>query len=228
MRLPNLACILCHQYSDEPVCRYCKFDTRFLLQLNYRNNLLCYPAISQQFRHVSYDRLLACGEYQWPFDTLVHKMKFRRCHISPVILAEWFVEHCIHEDTLLPDCLLPVPIHFRRFLQRHYNQALALAKLIGKQIGRPVEARWATRRNGKAQHLLTKADRLLNLREAFQVSVPDNVHHVAIIDDVMTTGVTADVLARQLKAHNPDLLVDIWVMAITCRNPLPQRVKCAD
>ncbi len=220
MRHPNLACMLCNQYSDVPVCTFCKFDTRFLLQLNYHGNLLRYPAISQQFRHTGYSCLRACGEYVWPFDTLIHNTKFKRCLISPSILAEWFVEMCLDDDTLLPDCLLPVPIQLRRFIRRQFNQSTEIARHIGKAIQRPVKPDWATRTGGKTQSGLSRADRLLNLRQAFTVTAPEDVHHVAIIDDVMTTGTTADVLARQLRAHNPDLIVEVWAIAITLRKPL--------
>lgn len=225
MQIPNLACLLCHQYSPTAVCDYCKFDTRSMLQLNYDGNLLRYPVISKQFRHSAYDGLLALGEYAWPFNALIQRMKFSRCMASTDILARWFVEQCIDTETLLPDCLLPVPVHFRRFLHRRFNQSAQLAKRIGEQIQRPVCYDWASRKLGKAQHTLSKADRLLNLRNAFSVSLPASFHHVAIIDDVMTTGVTADVLAKQLRTQHPELIVDIWVMALTCKTPLRQRTR---
>lgn len=228
MRVPNLACLLCHQYSPATVCDFCKFDTRFILQLNYYGNLLRYPVISKQFRHTAYDGLLALGEYAWPFDELIHRMKFHRCLASIDLLANWFVEQCMDEETLLPDCLLPVPVHFQRFLHRRFNQSAQLAKRIGAKIQRPVLYDWASRKYGKAQHTLSKADRLLNLRSAFSVALPASFHHVAIVDDVMTTGVTADVLAKQLRAQHPDLIVDIWVMALTCKTPLRYRTRCVD
>ncbi|MEG3765505.1 hypothetical protein [Alteromonas sp. 14N.309.X.WAT.G.H12] len=228
MKLPNFACLLCQQYSDHPVCEYCKTDTCFLAKGGYKDNLLTYPQIRRQFRHSGYDNLYACGEYQWPFTDLVHNMKFHRCLTSARILADWFVEFCIHEDTLLPDCLLPVPVHFRRFMHRRFNQAAVIARHISNQIDRPVYHDWACRKGGKTQHKLSRSQRLLNLRRAFSTSIPHDVHHVAIIDDVMTTGVTADVLAKQLRAHQPALIIDIWVMALTTCNPLIQRTRCAD
>ncbi|MBU2978362.1 hypothetical protein [Alteromonas sp. C1M14] len=228
MELPNFACLLCQQYSDHPICEYCKTDTCFLANAGYKDNLLFYPQISRQFRHSGYHTLYACGEYQWPFTDLIHRMKFHRCLTSARILANWFVEFCIHEDTLLPDCLLPVPVHFRRFVGRRFNQAAVIARHIGNQIDRPVCYNWAHRHGGKAQHTLTRSQRLLNLRSAFTTSITADYHHVAIIDDVLTTGVTADVLAKQLRTQQPGLIIDVWVIALSTQKPLVQRTKWVD
>ena len=220
MRLPNLACLLCNQYSDVPVCTFCKFDTRFLLQLGYQGNLLRYKKISQQFLPPSYSALRACGEYRWPFDQLIKTMKFQRCQISPAILGNWFTSQCIDEDTLLPDVLLPVPVPLHRFFRRQFNQATELARHIGRRIDRPVIADWARRTGGRSQHTLKKDHRMHNLHSAFRVKPCKELRHVAIIDDVMTTGATANVLAGQLRQHHPDLIIEVWAMALPCRFPL--------
>ncbi|QJR80849.1 ComF family protein [Alteromonas pelagimontana] len=222
--IPNYACLLCNQFSNIPICEYCKNDTLFFNAMDYPANLLHRPDIAKGVRHTAFHILRACGAFGWPFDTLIHKLKFNGNILSAKVLAQWFCENCIDSATPLPECLLPVPIHFARYFKRRYNQSVALADFISRDLGIPVRTQWSQRVAGQAQHQLNRAERLLNLRKAFKVLPIKSYGRVAIIDDVVTTGCTVDVLCRQLRQQQPGIQIEVWAMAVT---PSPQQRRLA-
>lgn len=98
-----------------------------------------------------------------------------------------------------PDLLLPVPLYITRLRQRSYNQALLLAKALGRSWQLPVASRLLLRiRPTPPQIGLKAAQRRRNLRDAFAVSRPLQGERVLLIDDVMTTGATARECSRVL------------------------------
>lgn len=227
--IPNLACLLCAQPSRTPVCPWCEHDVPFYNHDMLPANLLHRPAIAAHARHAHYTRLYACGEYHWPFSSLIQKLKFHRKRLAATVLAEWFTAHAIADrDHPLPDCLLPVPLHIWRLSQRLYNQATELAHYIGEPLSVPVHEGWAVRRGSGSQHTRNRQARLSAARSAFCLCADqldsqilnNQIQSVAIVDDVLTTGITVDVLAGMLKQRYPGLRIEVWVMAIT---PAPGR-----
>jgi len=99
--------------------------------------------------------------------------------------------------------LVPVPLHVNRLRTRGFNQALLLARALGRHRGLEVTARALVRlRDTHIQPGLSAVERQRNLRGAFAVRSPDTVtgRHVVLIDDVLTTGATADACASSLCA----------------------------
>jgi ComF family protein len=98
-----------------------------------------------------------------------------------------------------PDLLLPVPLYLTRLRQRNYNQALLLARALGRSWQLPVASRLLLRiRPTPPQIGLKAAQRRRNLRGAFCLSRSLQGERVLLIDDVMTTGATARECARTL------------------------------
>jgi ComF family protein len=100
------------------------------------------------------------------------------------------------------DLVVPVPLHWTRLLQRRYNQAALLAHAIRAAGGPPVAADWLVRRRRTpSQGHLGPMSRERNVRGAFAIHRGRSVarKRVVIVDDVMTTGATADECARVLK-----------------------------
>ncbi|WP_290681608.1 ComF family protein [Halothiobacillus sp. 15-55-196] len=116
-----------------------------------------------------------------------------------------------------PDVLIPMPIHPERRQVRGFNQARLIADRIGRRFDLPVHGK-AVIRSGtsKSQSGLSAIDRRKSLKNAFEVRerLPQ---HVAIVDDVMTTGSSADALACALKRAGVQR-VTVWVLA---RTPAP-------
>lgn len=112
-----------------------------------------------------------------------------------------------------PDCIIPVPLHPRRYRERGFNQALEIARHVSRELAIALDYQSCVRsRDTRHQIELPAKQRRRNLRQAFRVIQPVAYRHVAIIDDVMTTGATVNALAGELKRHGVSR-VDIWVCA---------------
>ena len=100
------------------------------------------------------------------------------------------------------DLIVPIPLHWRRWWQRGYNQSEAVARELGAELKIEVATRALRRVNHSPQHLQpSAAARRENVRGAFRVRrgarVADRI--VLLVDDVMTTGSTATEAAKTLK-----------------------------
>ncbi|MEZ5542264.1 MAG: ComF family protein [Pseudomonadota bacterium] len=166
-----------------------------------------------QRRPPAFDRTTALLQYRPPVDYLLKRLKFSgELAIAP-LLAGLLAERIAVRTAPLPALLIPVPLHRSRVRERGYNQAGLLARCLGQQLALPVAARLCARRRAtRPQSLLNPADRQRNLRRAFAVRAPLPATHLAIVDDIMTTGHTAGALARALKRAGAGE-VEVWVIA---------------
>ncbi len=160
-----------------------------------------------------FDQTLALFHYQPPFDYLVKRLKFSsELAISP-FFSRLLAERIGGSLTSLPDLILPVPLHYARLRERGFNQSTELARHLGHALGIRVDYRLCIRtRRTLPQSLLPRAERAKNMRGAFMVRKTLAASHIAIIDDVMTTGHTSSELARTLKRAGAKQ-VDVWVLA---------------
>jgi len=128
------------------------------------------------------------------------------------LLGTLLADH-LATTAVMPDFIIPVPLHRSRYLERGFNQSTAIATNVAKQLRVPLNLSYCLRnRNTPHQTSLDAKLRQKNLRNAFTVNTPETAHHVAIVDDVMTTGSTVDELAKTLKKSGVNR-VDIWVCA---------------
>jgi ComF family protein len=100
------------------------------------------------------------------------------------------------------DLLVPVPLHWTRLVSRRFNQSALLAQAIHRAGGPPVAADWLVRRRRTpSQGTLGPLARARNVRGAFALRRGRDVkdRHVVLIDDVLTTGATAEECARVLR-----------------------------
>ncbi|HVC45501.1 MAG TPA: ComF family protein [Candidatus Binataceae bacterium] len=114
---------------------------------------------------------------------------------------------CLGNELPLPaadyDLVIPVPLHSSRLRWRGFNQAAMLAIAVGRRGGRTVDLKSLVRvRATPPQTMQNQRDRRANLRDAFAVRRPARVANrgILLIDDVMTTGATANECARTLLA----------------------------
>ncbi|MFK8029231.1 MAG: ComF family protein [Gammaproteobacteria bacterium] len=108
-----------------------------------------------------------------------------------------------------PDIIVPVPLHWTRHWKRGFNQATLLAHPVGQQLNIKVVHALSRRRRTQAQTLVKKTRRKRNLNNAFQIRTDVKGLHVALIDDVVTTGATASAAARVL-LQNSASSVRVW------------------
>lgn len=165
-----------------------------------------------------WDAAWAPFRYGWPLDRLEARYKFGRDLAAGRTLAQLWCRAAA--PAALPRLILPVPLHRARLRQRGYNQALELARPLGRALGVPVRHDWLLRpRATAAQTELDAHARRRNVRGAFALregaAVPP---HVALLDDVMTTGATLAECARVLRRAGV-ARVDVWALA---RAPSPR------
>lgn len=97
------------------------------------------------------------------------------------------------------DALIPVPVHRKRLLKRGYNQAEEIAIRLSPELGIPTDASLLLRKaETKAQKQLTHEGRAMNLMGAFETSGPCPYERVILVDDIYTTGATAEACTRTL------------------------------
>lgn len=113
-----------------------------------------------------------------------------------------------------PQALVPVPLHRGRLRTRGYDQALELARALAQAGAPPVLADVLRRqRPTRAQSELGAKARRSNVHDAFVLRAGAPLPaHVALIDDVMTTGATVSECARVLLAGGVQR-VDVWTIA---------------
>ncbi len=148
--------------------------------------------------------------YQPPVDHLLRRFKFHGDLAAGAVLAALMADALATADR--PQALVPVPLHRARLRQRGYDQALELARPLAAAFGLPLHSRLLQRVRATApQSELGAADRQRNVRGAFSAG-PTPLRHLALVDDVMTTGATAQAAARALQVAGV-ARVDIWVCA---------------
>lgn len=114
--------------------------------------------------------------------------------------------------------LVPVPLHRRRLLWRHFNQAEEIARSLAQHTGLPLCRALVRTRGTGSQTRLSRAERLKNLRGAFELSragrqfAAGNPPGAVVVDDVFTTGATTGECARVLRKAGIQKVVVVTVM----------------
>ncbi|MGI8560905.1 MAG: ComF family protein [Luteimonas sp.] len=158
------------------------------------------------------DAVHAACVYAFPVDRLLPRFKFHRDLAAGRLLAQHMAE--AFAPLPRPDALLPIPLHRSRLRARGYDQALELARPLGRALGLPVLDDALLRHRATAQQSrLDARQRQRNLRGAFVLSQrPALPAHVALVDDVMTTGATLHAAAAVLRRAGV-VRVEAWVAA---------------
>lgn len=169
------------------------------------------------------DRLIrqtvAAFAYQPPLAGLIGQFKYgeKVQHgrvLTELLLAEVRIRY---RSLALPQLLMPVPLHPKRLRERGYNQALLMARQLGKALQICVTHDVLCRvSNTPAQQGLNARERKQNLRQAFALKAPAKLHElssVALVDDVVTTMSTVKELARVIRRAHPYLEIHVWCLA---------------
>ena len=149
--------------------------------------------------------------YRFPADRLLPRLKFQGDLAAGRLLSQLMVE--VLADAPRPDALVPLPLHPSRLRQRGYDQALELARPVARALGLPLRTDLLRRVRATApQSELDAASRRHNVRSAFAARAGNLPRHVALVDDVMTTGATLAEASRALLRVGV-ARVDLWVAA---------------
>jgi ComF family protein len=144
----------------------------------------------------AYDHVCAPFTYAFPLDALVRGLKYRGV-LAVAPLLGGAIATSVDER---PAVLIPMPLAGERLRERGFNQSQEIARHVAKLSGVPLLAQACRRvRNTPPQAALPWKERAKNIRNAFVCDVDFSGKHVAVVDDVMTTGATLNELARNLK-----------------------------
>ena len=215
-------CLLCGKLSGKqqdlcPACRsrlpvndhHCR-NCAQPLPLSITDGSLCGRC---QKNPPFFDHCFAPFRYQDELTSLHHNFKFHHKLAAGRLMAELMCERLAARP--LPQLLVPAPLHARRLRERGFNQAQELTRILSTRLSIRVDSRSLCRtRDTTAQSSLPKKERQQNIRHAFALTAKIDTPHVAIIDDVMTTGLTANEIAKILRASGVSM-IEIWVFART-------------
>lgn len=162
-----------------------------------------------------FDRCIAPYTYEPPIRDLVTRLKYGGRLANARLLGDLLAEYLVASTATLPDVMLPVPLHPSRIRERGFNQALEIGRTLSRRLRIPLD-RYSLRRvrAGAAQAGLDRRQRRANVRGAFAVKPGFQAGHVAIIDDVVTTGQTAIEVARTLRQAGIGE-ISVWAIART-------------
>ena len=151
--------------------------------------------------------------YAYPLDHLVRDFKYHGRLAYARVLGTVLADHVRALAAPVPECLVPVPLHPARHRERGFNQSSEIARHVARHLGIALDERLCRRTRATAdQTALTAKERRRNLRGAFALERPLRARHVAVVDDVLTTGSTVEELARTLKRGGVER-VSVWAVA---------------
>ena len=142
---------------------------------------------------------------------LIHQLKYANGLRAGRTLSQVLLDAVIRRYRLepLPQCLIPVPLSWRNQTHRGYNQAAVLARPLAQALTLPIVTDVVRRRHGPAQHTLSQQQRQQRQSTTFVLHKPLPFEHIAIIDDVLTTGGTVKALSNLLYSAGAKR-VDVW------------------
>ncbi|HEX2549059.1 MAG TPA: ComF family protein [Gammaproteobacteria bacterium] len=188
-------CIVCQQKSDRPqdLCEGC-------------------------LQHLPFHREENSGallRYETPIAELILALKFQQKLAHARVFGELLAEKCqqYYENNPLPEAIFPIPLHPARLKERGFNQALEIARPVARLLGIPLQTKNVYRvAPTLPQATLPKTKRPSNVAKAFCVDT--TYSHVAVIDDVFTTGNTMEEFCRTLQTAGVKT-IDTWCVAKT-------------
>lgn len=227
----NITCIIC----DNPIklknpyslCRSCFKELRFILDgcnkcgkpivnrnLERESLIECNYCYNKTFY---FDKAIACIEYDDISKKLILDFKYKSKTYLCRYVAYLMKEKIILED-IKADYILFVPLHKKRLKKRGFNQAEKIANKLSDLINIPVLDCVSREKNTKKLYKLNKEDREKELKNGFKVK--DNINfiknkNVILIDDIFTTGSTANEISKVLKINSVNNIC-IFTLLTTC------------
>lgn len=186
--------------GEQPRCRQCAHE----LTESKNDTRLCGVCLK---RPPAFDQVIAAADYIPPVDQLVQSLKFgNRLALAPLFAD--LLHHAIQKDypekLPYPSMMAPVPLSANRLVTRGFNQSLEIARPLSRQLDIPLISSLVDRiRETPPQTVVSLKERRKNIRGAFVIHDAFKTRiqgaHIAIVDDVLTTGETMGELARILK-----------------------------
>lgn len=222
-------CILClgnTQITDD-ICRACREELPWLgPHCSICALPLASPSICGQCLQSppQFDECRAAWEYGYPVDQLISRFKYQGRRLEGDLLSRLALDSLL-ETEHQPDFIVPIPMHWRRRLQRGFNQAELIARHWSAALSIPISSALYRQHYNPPQQGLSAKQRRRNLQSAFAIRgssrpqlLSDCSHfhnkHIVIVDDVVTTTATANSAAAILRKAGAER-VSVWCLART-------------
>jgi ComF family protein len=224
-------CLICGGVTtlSYDLCKGCQLNLPYL-QLGCIRCALPLPALKPSQKLTcgrclanppAFDKLFSLFAYEIPIPRLIMNLKFHGALAHAKLLGDLLVAKIKTDWYLkqkLPDLIIPVPLHTLRLQERGFNQALEIARPVAKRLQIPINYQAIKRQKAtKAQATLSGKERISNLAGAFIGLKHFSGEHIAVIDDVVTTGQTLDVFCQVLRAMGAGR-IDVWCCARALAN----------
>ena len=212
VKLQLSCCTLCGNACQQHplLCQYCLADLPYFDHNVVGYDLLLWPAIAEIIPKKYFDHLLAIAPYVWPFDRWINQLKYQHktelTSLLGLLLVQLWQQYLNAEQpNITPDntLILAVPLHIKKWQARGFNQAHLIARQFAKSFAYDYQTDLIVRQKFTENQVgKSGVARRKNLKHAFAIN-PDidfePPKHVLLIDDVVTTGTTANEICRLLK-----------------------------
>jgi len=210
-------CDLCGNTTHQQtlICSACLADLPLFKQEIIQGDLLNWPAVNTSLPNIHFDHLFCLSPYLAPFNHWLSQYKylgrFELASLFASLLAKQWQDS--HSATSV-DLILSVPLHISKWQLRGYNQAHLIAKPFSQLLQLPYQGSALARiKKNSSQVGQTGKQRRNNLANAFTLNQPltEDVKHVLLIDDVLTTGSTASEISKLLKCTGVEKVTVVTV-----------------
>lgn len=221
-------CVMCGERlteSEQDICVSCRMH----LPLTHLQPMQHNPMEKMFWTQFPIERATALFHHDGhAVRRLIHVAKYKNrpevaLHLAACFAAE-LKNTSFFEDI---DCIVPVPLHWRRQLKRHYNQSHYIARGIGKETGLPVYTHVVRRVvNNVSQTRVKSSERQQNVEGIFRLKDPDKIagKHILLVDDVTTTGSTLTSCAKEL-ARAEGVRISVLTLALAGHTAVPVRMS---
>lgn len=210
-------CLLCHTPTQQyGVCAHCQHDLpRIVIACPRCAIPLTSPyhcghcLTSPPLRYAS----LSVFSYNPAIKKLISQFKFHQALHLKYFFSAQLAQMVADKVVDTPQLIMPIPLHTSRLRLRGYNQAGEVAKILSKQLQIPLNQTHLQRiKATQSQSQLTLKERKKNLHAAFHCRPFHSNTHIVLIDDVLTTGHTAEAATKALLQQGVSK-VSLWTIA---------------
>ncbi len=213
-----LWCSLPVQLATQQLCTACQLALPQLAFTLCHYNLLWLPQVARGLKKPAFDQLLSICLYQQPYQHWLQSWKFSADAACGELLQQQFASLLAQYSDAgqrLPGAIIYVPMHPARQRKRGFNQAELLAQAAAAQLKLPLMHALQKTRQLPPQVGLNRKQRQRNLRNSFSLACNIKLPpHVALVDDVVTTGATANEICRLLRRQGVRH-ISLWTVAVT-------------
>jgi competence protein ComFC len=212
-------CLICSVELNKSQDKLCLFCSSNLLYTHYEKHKQPTPLDQLFWGRVPIYASYALLNFEKDSSTqaILHALKYKNQPQIGVQMGQLLANKIKHISSFKTiDVLIPVPIHKKKQFIRGYNQSEKIAEGIAHILQIPIDLKLLKRTNYNESQ--TKKDRFIrweNVNQNFEINTHKTYKHIAIVDDVVTTGATLESIAKTILNTFPNIQITIFSLAIT-------------